>query len=146
MKLCDVNVLVYAHRTDSSPDHSRYAEWLTTLATGPSFFALSESVLGRFVRIVTNPRIFRDPTPTAEAFRFCEELRQRPNARILTPGQAHWEIFRGLCQAVDARGKLVADAQHAALAIECGCEWITTDADFSRFPGLRWSHPLRVLV
>ena len=29
-----------------------------------------------------------------------------------------------------------------ALAIECDCEWISTDADFARFPGLRWRHPL----
>lgn len=44
--------------------------------------------------------------------------------------------------AVGAKGHLVADAYHAALVIESGSEWITTDRDFSRFPGLRWRHPL----
>ncbi len=29
----------------------------------------------------------------------------------------------------------------AVLAIEHGCELITTDSDFSRFAGLRWRHP-----
>ena len=44
---------------------------------------------------------------------------------------------------VDATGNLVADAWHAAMAIEHGCEWTTTDGDFARFPGLRSRHPLK---
>ncbi|MEN8376929.1 MAG: PIN domain-containing protein, partial [Gemmatimonadota bacterium] len=58
------------------------------------------------------------------------------------PGPRHWSIFRDLCEAVDARGNLVPDAYLAALAIENGAEWITTDRDFTRFPGLRMRHPL----
>lgn len=142
MILCDVNVLVYAHREDASPEHGAYADWLTVIATGPSEFGLSEAVLSGFIRVVTNPRIFQDPTPLELALQFCEELRKRPQARILRPGNRNWEIFDGLCRKTQARGKLVADAWHAALAIECGCEWITTDGDFARFPGLRWRHPL----
>ena len=57
MRMPDVNVLVYAHR-EEAPDHKRYAEWLVQLASGPEPFALSESVLQGFVRLVTNPRIF----------------------------------------------------------------------------------------
>ncbi|MYF03810.1 MAG: type II toxin-antitoxin system VapC family toxin, partial [Holophagales bacterium] len=48
-----------------------------------------------------------------------------------------------LCRQADARGKLVADAQHAAVAMEHGCTIVSTDADFDRFAGLRWLHPLR---
>jgi len=47
-----------------------------------------------------------------------------------------------LCIAAGAKGNLVADAFHAALAIEVGAELITTGRGFSRFPGLRWRHPL----
>lgn len=47
-----------------------------------------------------------------------------------------------LCRRFSARGDLVADAYHAALAIETGSEWITTDRDCSRFAGLRFRHPL----
>jgi hypothetical protein len=43
---------------------------------------------------------------------------------------------------IGARGNLVPDAYLAAMAIESGCEWITTDRDYSRFKGLRWRHPL----
>ncbi len=39
------------------------------------------------------------------------------------------------------REDLVSDASHVALAIEHGCEWITNDSDFARFPGLRWRRP-----
>jgi hypothetical protein len=49
-------------------------------------------------------------------------------------------FFAGLCQEI--RGPLVSDAYLAALAIEHGCELVTTDGDFARFPGLRWRHPL----
>lgn len=59
----------------------------------------------------------------------------------VAPGPRHWEIFDRVCRAVDAKGNLVPDAYLAALAIESGSEWITSDRDFSRFPGLRWRHP-----
>ena len=41
MYVPDVNVLIYAHRTDSCDDHEAYAQWLTALATGYEPFALS---------------------------------------------------------------------------------------------------------
>ncbi len=145
MKLCDVNVLVYAHRPDSTPEHAAYAAWLTTMATGPEAFALSESVLSAFVRIVTNPRVFKDPTPLDLAFRFCNNLRTRPQACILHPGQRNWTIFQDLCEGIPARGKLVADAWHAALAMEFDCDWYSTDSDFARFTRLRWKHPLAAM-
>jgi uncharacterized protein len=141
MKLLDVNVLIYAHR-EESPEHAAYADLVRKMAEGPSAFGLSEAVLSGFVRIVTNPRVFQQPTPPEVALEFCERLRRRPQAVVLRPGERNWRIFRDLCRALPARGKLVADAWHAALAIEHGCEWISTDGDFARFPFLNWSHPL----
>ena len=99
-------------------------------------------MLSGFVRIVTNRRIFGIPTPTGEAFVFAETLRTRPNAVVLKPGERHWQIFSRLCIGMDAKANVIADAYHAAHAIESGSEWITTDRDFARFPGLRWRHPL----
>lgn len=136
----DVNVLVYAHR-EESPSHARYAQWLITLATGPEPFALSEFVLHGFVRVVTNSRIFDPPSTTQQAFQFLDELIARPSCTMIRAGQSHWRIFRQLCDQTEVRGKLVADAVHAALAIESGCEWVTADTDFARFaPTLRWRH------
>lgn len=141
MLLPDVNVLIYAHRAES-PDHELYADWLVRLAGGVEPFGLSELGASGFVRIVTNPRIWDEPTDTSDAIAFIDRLRARSNARPLTHGLASWEIFSDLCREARARGKLVADAYHAALAIEHGCEFVTTDGDFARFAGLRHRHPL----
>ena len=94
-----------------------------------------------FVRVVTNPRIFEPASTAQQAFRFLDALIARPTCSVLRPGRSHWSIFRRLCQDANLRGKLVADAVHAAVAIETGCEWITADTDFARFaPMLRWQH------
>lgn len=143
MILPDVNVLVYAHRRDSTPEHPRYAGWIERMATGPEPFALSVLVLAGFLRIVTNPRIFRPASTLDEALEFARELVARPTARIVAPGPDHWALVEELCRDASASGKLVADAQHAAVAIEHGCTMVSTDSDFSRFPVLRWKHPLR---
>jgi toxin-antitoxin system PIN domain toxin len=142
MILPDMNVLVYAHRLDSIHNHEEYAAWLTGVAESPKAFGLSEAVLSGFVRVVTNRKIFKCPTPPEVALSFCDRLRDRPQARILKPGDGNWALFRSLCQQPGIKGKLVADAWHAALALEHDCEWVTCDSDFSRFPALRSRHPL----
>jgi uncharacterized protein len=139
MQLPDVNVLIYAHREDA-PEHERHAGWLQALTTSDEPFALSDVVLSGFLRIVTNPRIFDPATPMDTALAFCQRLVDWPRASLITPSRRHWELFTGLCR--DIKGPLVADAYIAALAIEHGCELVTTDSDFARFPGLRWRHPL----
>lgn len=143
MLLPDVNVLIYAHIEDSTPDYAEYARWVTSLATGPEPFALSVLVLSGFVRVVTNPRVFSPSSTLDQSFAFVKSLVERPTARIVGPGPDHLDIFERLCRESGAAGKLVADAQHAAVAVEHGCTLVSTDADFSRFPGLRWQHPLR---
>ena len=143
MLLPDVNVLIYAHRIDSCDEHPAYANWLTSLATGREPFALSSLALAGVVRIVTNPRVFRQPSTLDEVFGFIGELANRYNSHVVHPGPRHLEIFEDLCRRSGATAKLVADAQHAAVAIEHGCTMVSTDSDFDRFPGLRWQHPLR---
>lgn len=105
-------------------------------------FAVAELVLAGFVRVVTNPRVFVEPVPLARALEAADALRLHPHAVLVAPGARHWEIFARLCRDVAAKGNLTSDAYFAALAIESGSEWITTDRDFARFPGLRWRHPL----
>lgn len=141
MQLPDVNVLIYAHREDA-PEHDRYAPWLMALTAAEEPFAIAETVLASFLRSVTNPRIFDPPTPMESAVAFCQRLVDWPRAVMIAPSRQHWDIFVGLCSGI--QGPLVADACLAALAIEHGCELITTDSDFARFPGLRWRHPLAV--
>jgi uncharacterized protein len=140
--LPDVNVLIYAHRAEAV-EHQRYKSWLATLVSSPAPFALSDLVSVGFVRIVTNSRIWSVPTPPQLALEFIERLRGRRNCRPVQAGAEGWKIFSDLVTRTNAVGKLVADAHHAAIAIEHGCELVTADGDFARFPGLRYRHPLQ---
>jgi toxin-antitoxin system PIN domain toxin len=140
MILPDVNVLVHAFRGDS-PRHSEIRPWLDEFVFSDSSFGLSDLVLSGFLRIVTHPRVFDPPTPLDDALSFVETLRDMPNAVILAPGPRHWAIFTRLCRESDARGDLTPDAYLAALAIESGSEWVSTDRGFGRFKGLRWTAP-----
>lgn len=141
MRLTDVNVLVYAFREDS-PGHADYKAWLEGLVQSDAAYAVADQILSGFLRVVTHPRIFDPPTPLHGALAFTEAYRQRRNAVPVAPQARHWEIFTRLCRQTDARGNLVPDAWLAALAIESGCEFITSDRDYARFPTLRWRHPL----
>jgi uncharacterized protein len=138
--LLDVNVLVAAMREDA-PRHAPLRTYVEGLRSSPEPFGLSEYVLAGALRVLTHPRVFAPPTPPDLAVAFVTALRNTPNAVIVTPGPRHWELFLALLESSGAAGNLVADAWHAALAIEHGCEWISDDADFARFPGLRWRRP-----
>lgn len=140
MQLVDVNVLVYAHRKDA-PDHDRFLKWLEQWLDSDAAFGMSDLVLSGFIRVVTHPRVFVRPTPLELALKFVEEIRARPNCVPVMPGPRHWDIFTRLCKSARVKGNLVPDAFLAAMAIESGSEWITTDRDYSRFDGLRWRHP-----
>ena len=142
MVLPDVNVLVYAHREDA-PQHAGYREWVENVINGDESYGLSDLVLSGFVRVATHPKVFARPSTLADALVFTEQMRDRPNCVPIAPGPRHWKIFRTLCAQVGAKGNLVPDAYLAAMAIESGCEWITTDRDFSRFKALRCRHTLQ---
>ncbi len=141
MILTDVNVLVYAHRADTS-EHSAYRKWLEDLINSDQAYGFSDLILSGFLSVVTHPRVFNPPSDLASALTFAKIIRSQANAVLISPGSRHWEIFKSLCMATNAKGNLIPDAYLAALAIESGSEWITTDRDYSRFPGLKWRHPL----
>jgi len=141
VQLPDVNVLVYAFRS-GAPDHEQHRSWLEALIRGPAAYACNDHVLSGFLRVVTHPRVFENPEQLAPAIDFAEYVRGRPHCVRVAPGPRHWSIFTSLCREADAKGNLVPDAYFAALAIESGSEWVTTDRDYARFRGLRWRHPL----
>lgn len=141
MILADVNVLVYAHREDL-PQHERFSAWLRDEVESGRSYGLCDASLTGFLRVVTNARVFSDPTPLDVALRFAEALRGHAGAVALNPGVRHWKLFSELCDAIGARGNDIPDAYLAALAIESGSELVTADRGFGRFPGLRWSCPV----
>lgn len=141
MILCDVNIFVYAYREDAQ-NHKEYHQWLNNCINSDQPYGVSSLVLSGFLRMVTNSRIFELPSPLSETLEFVKQIRHQPNCVHIDPGPRHWDIFADLCEKANAKGNLIPDAYFAALAIESGSEWITTDRDYSRFPGLKWRHPL----
>jgi len=140
MILPDVNVLIYAFRKEV-PQHAACRSWLDNVVLGEARFGLSRLALGAVVRVTTNRRVYANPSSFDDAFGFCEDLLGQPHCQIVEPGERHWDIFKRLCIETDTRGPRVTDAWYAALAIEWGCEWVTLDRDYARFPGLRWRTP-----
>jgi toxin-antitoxin system PIN domain toxin len=138
MRMPDVNILIYAHRTDDVC-HPFYRGWMERLVNGPEPFALSALVAVAFVRVVTHPAFRPVPTPLPQALATIDLLRGVANCRFLESGPRHWHLFRALCETARAAGKTVADAQHGAVAMEHGCTWVTRDRDFRAFEpaGLR---------
>ena len=140
MILPDVNVLIYALRKDV-PQHAVCKSWLNRIIEGETAFGVSRLVLSAVVGIATGPRTFAMPSTLDEAFGFCRDLFSQPHCCLIEPGARHWAIFELLCRETDTSGPRATDAWFAALAIEHGCEWVTLDRDFARFPKLRWSVP-----
>jgi uncharacterized protein len=135
--LPDVNILLYVIRTDL-PQHARHKAWLEEVVNGADPYGISPQVLASVIRIATRSGAFARPSSLKDALDFSAVLLSQPNCRVVEPGPRHWDIFTNLCRLVTASGNLVQDAWFAALAIESGCEWITNDRDYARFPGLRW--------
>jgi len=140
MIIPDVNVWIGALRPDAE-QHAQYRDWLTEAMNSPETVGVSDLILSGVLRIVTNSRAFREPTPLGVAIDALDEIRASTGIGKVRPGSRHWSIFTGLCRSVTATGKLVPDAYHAALAIESAATFITADRDFFSFPGLAVSRP-----
>ncbi len=141
MRCVDVNVLVYAHRADL-PEHPEYRGLLQSLANDDEPLGLPDQVISGFVRVMTNRRVFNEPSSPAEAWAAVDGLLSAPAVMQLRPGQRHWDLFRRLAGDIDARGNDIADAYLAAYAVESNATWLSADRGFARFERLRWRYPL----
>lgn len=141
MKLTDVNLLLYA--VDSAaPRHAAARRWLETELSGSETFAFSWSVLLAFLRLSTSSRVFESPLKVSEAFDLVDNWTAQPNTTVVHPTERHSALLHELLEPFGSAGNLVSDAHLAALSIEHGAELCSSDADFSRFSGVRWRNPL----
>jgi toxin-antitoxin system PIN domain toxin len=141
MRCVDVNILISAHRPES-PNHEAYRAWLDEARLGAEPLGLSSTVSSGFLRIVTHPKIFKEPTPLEVAIDFVEALRSSVAVVDMAPRDRHWQIFLDLCREIGATGNHVPDAFLAAMCIEQGATWVSADRGFGGYPSLRWCHPL----
>lgn len=142
MILVDANLLLYAEDA-LHPDNSRARAWWDDALSGTDPVCLCWTVLGAYVRIGTNRRVFEKPLSIMQAVSRVESWLDQPCTRVVQATERHREVFGSLLVEGQATGNLVTDAHLAALAMEHGCRLASTDADFSRFPGLAWYNPLR---
>lgn len=141
MTLVDTNLLVYAH-VRSLPQHKRAREWLDSQLNGAALVGLPWSSLLAFLRLVTNPRVFEQPEPVAGAWDQVLAWLACETVWIPQPGERHAELFGELLALPGIYANLIPDAHLAALAMEHGLILYSSDGDFARFPGLRWTNPL----
>ncbi|MGF1661589.1 MAG: TA system VapC family ribonuclease toxin [Kineosporiaceae bacterium] len=141
MKLLDVNLLVYAYN-ERVVQHARARPWFEELMSGTDAVALSWHTVLAFLRLTTRAQIMSPPLPVSIALRIVESWLGRPNVVVVQPTSRHLSLLSHLLEVVGTAGNRVPDAHLAALAIEHGAVLCSADADFRRFPGLRWEDPL----
>jgi toxin-antitoxin system PIN domain toxin len=137
----DVNLLIHAYNLDS-PVHDSARRWWEAILNGARPVGLAWVAVLGFIRIATHRQVLAKPMPVSAA---CDRARAwlaRPYVSLLHPGDRHAGILFDLLEALGTAGNLTTDAHLAALSIEHQAELHTTDADFARFPGLRWRNPL----
>lgn len=137
----DINLLVYAYDS-SSPFHSKAVPWWQSYLSGTEPVGLLDVVLFGFARIVTHPRVFRNPMTAAEAAGHVRSWLDQPPVQVLAPGSAHVMDTLALLESLGTAGNLVTDAHIAALIMDHEAVLHTADADFVRFPKLRWFNPI----
>jgi toxin-antitoxin system PIN domain toxin len=141
MILPDINLLVYAYNRDA-PHHAESRTWWEGLLNGTQSVGLPWAVVCGFVRLMTHPAVLVTPLGPERAVGHVRSWFDFPSVEVLEPGPRHLEIFERILGTVGVAGNLTTDAHLAAIAIEHQCELHSNDADFSRFPGLRWRNPL----
>ena len=141
MILPDVNMLVYAYDS-SSRHHEKARQWWEDCLNGSRMIGLSWVAVLGFIRLLTNPRIFQNPYSPEEMMGIVSTWLEQPQVKFIHPSERHFALFARLIGELGTAGNLTTDAHLAALAMERGMTLQSTDADFSRFEGLKWKNPI----
>ena len=141
MILPDVNLLVYAV-DETSSFHEAANTWLDDVLSSANPVGLCYPSMLGFVRLVTNRRVFSNPLSLEEAVHYVDRWLEQPNVVIVVPTSTHWPLVKDLLNASGTAGNLTTDAHIAALAVEHGFTVYSNDADFGRFPNVKWVNPL----
>lgn len=138
----DTNILVYAHRAESS-FHVAARDCVRACAEGAAPWAIFGACIHEFLAVVTNPKIWKTPTPMVAALSEVRAWRGSPTLNVLAEDEGYWDVLDRLLVSSKVHGARVHDARIAALAIFHGVdELLTADRDFSRFTELRTRNPL----
>ena len=132
----DVNVLVAASRRDH-PHHTVAREWLESAITASragASFTLMPMVLASFLRLVTSPKIFNEPTPPNDAIAFVDAMLASPGVQLASLGP-EWSRLRQLCLDQQLGGNALPDSWLSAAVAHLGEHLVSFDRDFRKLLG-----------
>lgn len=137
----DTNLLVYASRSELPANEVSFRR-IADLADGPQRWALPWPCIAEFVCVVTNPRIFRVPTPVETALDQVDAWIDAGPV-LLAETVRTWDHLKEVIGLAGLTGARVYDARIAAICLDHEVrELWTADRDFSRFPKLRTHNPI----
>lgn len=131
----DVNILVYAFRSDS-PLHAKARQHLETVITNSQPFLINSGVTASFLRLVTNPRIFVQPSNIGEAWEFIDTLAGQPSAVEISVDPMTLGIFKHITLVNQSNGNAIPDDLLAAIAMRNDAVLYTADSGFQKYQGL----------
>ena len=141
MIIPDVNLLLYI-TISGYPQHGKARTWWEEQINADVQIGLADPVIYGFLRISTNPKLFPVPMSIDWAAGRVEAWLAESNIIRAPAGPQTFEYALRLLREVGTGGNLTTDAQIAGLAIEWDATLCSNDADFGRFPGLKWMNPL----
>jgi toxin-antitoxin system PIN domain toxin len=139
--LLDANLLLFAVDRESL-FHAPAQKWLGDVLNGDRRVGLPWQSLAAFLRIATHPGASKQPLGPEEAWRQIEDWLACEVVWVPVPTDRHATVLGDLVKRYRLRGKVITDAQIAALAIEHGLTVCSADTDFARFTEVRWENPL----
>jgi len=92
---------------------------------------LMPMVIASFLRLVTNAKVFVQPTPVKEAVEFVDALLAMPGVEAPNLG-AEWPVMRQLCLEKKLAANDIPDAWLAAAVVHLGEHLVTFDIDFKK--------------
>jgi len=122
--------------------HASAKAWLDDRLNGVARVGLPWGSLLAFLRLSASPRVMTRPMPLRDATAVVRAWLSLPVTWTPEPSERHAAALSALLEP-ETKPDLVPDAHLAALAIEHGLTLCSTDRDFARFEGLRWTDPLR---
>jgi uncharacterized protein len=138
----DTNLLVYAHRREST-FHDKAHQAIAALANSGSAWAIPWPCIHEFYGVVTNVRAFKPASTIVQASHQLSQWFASPSLVLLHESANHWATLHALLVAARAIAGQVHDARIAAICIENGVrEFWSADRDFNRFSPLNVRNPL----
>ena len=138
----DTNILIYAHRAEM-PFYKKSDKLLTELVESTQDWAIAWPSIHEFIAVVTNPKIFKTPTPLKDALIQVDCWLESPYLNLLSENSEYWEVLKEMATKAILVGAHIHDIRIAALCVVHHVKTLwSADRDFSHVSGLKVMNPL----